>query len=91
MLRLQEVMEEKGITARELALRSNISQVAISNIITGKSSPKVETIYKFAEVLMVPIADLFIDQSEKIQLIIRNELHVFYSVQALQDFLDKRA
>lgn len=59
MLRLEEVMIEKKMTAKELAALSKISPVTISNILTGKSSPKVETVMKFAEVLGVNIRDLF--------------------------------
>lgn len=59
MLRLQEIMESKKITAKELAEKSNVSQVAISNILTEKSSPKVETLLKFSKVLGVNIREFF--------------------------------
>lgn len=64
MLRLEEIMTEKKITAKELASLSHISPVTISNILTGKSSPRVETVQKFAEVLDVDIRELFVPTKE---------------------------
>lgn len=59
MLILEELMNERKMTAKELAELSNISSVSISNILTGKSSPRVDTLQKFAEALDVDIRELF--------------------------------
>lgn len=88
MLRLEQIMNERKMTARELAELSNMSPVSISNILTGKSSPKVETITKFAQVLNVPVSALFTEKERKIQLIINDELHTFYSLAELKAFLE---
>lgn len=63
MLILEKIMNERNMTAKELAELSNVSSVSISNILTGKASPRVDTLLKFAEVLNVDIRDLF--QSSK--------------------------
>lgn len=59
MLVLEKIMNERKMTAKELAEQSNVSSVSISNILTGKSSPRVDTLQKIAEVLNVNIRDLF--------------------------------
>lgn len=59
MLILEELMNERKMTAKELAELSNISPVSISNILNGKSSPRVDTLQKFADVLNVDLRDLF--------------------------------
>lgn len=59
MLLLEELLNQRKMTAKQLAELSNISSVSISNILTGKSSPRLDTLQKFADVLDVDIRDLF--------------------------------
>lgn len=57
MLRIKDLLKEKGVTAKELAERIGISQPAMSFAING--NPTVETLEKIAKALGVTIPDLF--------------------------------
>lgn len=57
-LRIKEVMSERGVTSAWLAEKVGISKVAVSNIITGKSYPSLDTIKKIADALNVSIIKL---------------------------------
>lgn len=51
-------MSERNVTSAWLANKVGISKVAVSNIVTGKSSPSLDNIIKIADVLNVSIAEL---------------------------------
>ncbi len=57
-LQIKEIMSIKGVTSASLADQIGLSKVAISNIITGKSLPSLETLMKMSEVLHVSISEL---------------------------------
>lgn len=57
-LRIKEIMTERGVTSSWLSAQVGISKVAVSNIITGKSSPSLDNILKIAEALEVDIISL---------------------------------
>lgn len=57
-LRIKEIMSERGVTSAWLAEKVGISKVAVSNIITGKSYPSLDTIKKIADALNVSIIKL---------------------------------
>lgn len=57
MLRIKDLLKEKGVTAKELAERIGVSQPAISFAING--NPTVETLEKIAKALDVTIHELF--------------------------------
>lgn len=56
--KLQEVIERKGISVRELARRSGVPRSQIERIIDGRNTT-VETLCKLSKALSVPAADLF--------------------------------
>lgn len=51
--RLKEAMFKRGLTARELANKSNISEASISRYLSGKLVPKQGTIQALAKALEV--------------------------------------
>lgn len=57
-LRIKEIMSERSVTSAWLAEKVGISKVAVSNIITGKSSPSLDNILKIADALNVSITEL---------------------------------
>ena len=59
LLKLKEVLKEKGVTSIELANKTGITSQSVSNIINGRSFPRPELLLKIAEVLDVDIKDLF--------------------------------
>jgi len=59
ILRLKEVLKEKGVTGKELADMIGVTPASVSNIIQGNSFPKPETLLNIATALNVDIRDLF--------------------------------
>jgi len=58
-LRIKEILKEKGETAVWLASQISITQPNMSNIVSGKTNPSLETLEKIANALKVSISDLF--------------------------------
>lgn len=90
VLRLKEVLKQKGVTGKELATKTGVSQPAISDITNGKSFPRPELLLKIATALDVDLKELFIStkKGQKIQVIISNELRVFNSVEEFKEFAE---
>lgn len=59
LLRLKEVLKEKGIASKDLAEKVNVSKNTISFISTGKTQPRFELLLQIAEALDVDVKDLF--------------------------------
>ena len=57
--RIKEILKERGITALTLAKDIEMTQANLSNIMTGKTKPSLDTLEKIASALNVPITDLF--------------------------------
>ncbi|MDR0872247.1 MAG: helix-turn-helix transcriptional regulator [Prevotellaceae bacterium] len=57
MNRIREILEEKGLTAKDLAKILGVSPPAVSIVING--NPKQNTLEEYATALGVPIAELF--------------------------------
>lgn len=59
MLRIKEILQEKGITGKEMAERLKITENAFSLIVNEKRQPRYELLLKIAQELDVDIRDLF--------------------------------
>lgn len=59
ILRLKELLKEKGITGKELADKVGLSVTGMSNVVKGQSLPRQEVLLQIAQVLDVDIKDLF--------------------------------
>ena len=57
MLRIKEVLKQKGMAAKELAAKIGISEGALSLAING--NPTVKTLEKIATSLGVSVSELF--------------------------------
>lgn len=60
-MRIKEVLLEKGMSAKELAAACGLSEMGMSNIMTGKSQPNANTIVRIAQALNVSCGELFDD------------------------------
>jgi transcriptional regulator with XRE-family HTH domain len=60
LLRLKELLKERGISGREFAEAMGVSTNTASNLINGKSFPAGKDLKAIAEYLDVDIRDLFI-------------------------------
>ena len=57
--RIKFLLNERNMTAKELAELSGISRVSLSNIMTGKQEASANTLNTIAEKLSVPFWQLF--------------------------------
>jgi transcriptional regulator with XRE-family HTH domain len=60
VLRLKELMNNKGISREELAQRVNVSLTTISNISSEKNLPTLNLLLTIAEALDVDIREMFV-------------------------------
>ena len=58
-LRIKELLKLKGLTSIWLASQIGITQPNMSNIVSGKSKPSLDTLERIATALDVPITELF--------------------------------
>ncbi|HEY9222327.1 MAG TPA: helix-turn-helix transcriptional regulator [Lutibacter sp.] len=59
ILRLKELLNDKGMTGKDLAGIVEVTPASISNIVQGNSFPKPELLLKIAKTLDVDIRELF--------------------------------
>ncbi len=71
VLRIKEVLKEKGFTQIDLANELGISKVGVNKIING--NPTVDTLQKIAQILDIDIKDLFVSTKDKNTLYIEKE------------------
>lgn len=61
-MRIKELLKQKGITAKELAAKLNLSEGALSQSLNG--NPTLERINQIASALGVEVSELFAAPSE---------------------------
>jgi transcriptional regulator with XRE-family HTH domain len=57
--RIATVRRERGVTQEQLAEKTGFTSITIGYIEQGRRSPRIATVFKIAECLKVPVADLF--------------------------------
>lgn len=66
MLKIKEILKEKGLTQSELAEKMGITRITVVKTLAG--NPTVETLQRIADAVGVNVLDLFEDtREEKIQ------------------------
>lgn len=63
-LRLKEILAQRGITLKEFAQNSGISQSNLSNYLNGNISPTLDTLKKMALCLNMEVVELFKEKDE---------------------------
>ena len=59
LLRIKELMKDKGISREKLAEEVGVTKASISSMASGKNTPSIKVLLKMAEVFDVDIRDLF--------------------------------
>lgn len=59
ILDLKKIISTSALSGKELAVKCNINPVYLSQIVTGKNLPSIETLLVIAKTLNVDIRDLF--------------------------------
>ena len=83
-LRIKEILKIKRLTSVWLASQIDITQPNMSNIVSGKSSPSLETLEKIADALGVSIVELFEPDSEFYGII--QYKGVMYRIDSIESF-----
>jgi transcriptional regulator with XRE-family HTH domain len=60
--RIQEVLDKKNMTQKELAKKMGISTVTCSHWCSGKSNPPLKKLVLVSEVLEVSLYELIVDK-----------------------------
>lgn len=61
MYRIKEILDKKGMSAKTLAEKMNVTPQYISGIIREKGSASINVLSNIAKVLDVPLSSLFDD------------------------------
>ena len=61
MNRIKEVLQEKGIKQKWLAEKLDKSYNMVNSYVQNRKQPRLEVLYKIAEILQVNAKDLLID------------------------------
>lgn len=62
-IQLEQMRKKRHLTQTELAIRAHVPQSAICDIENGRTpSPRIDTVYKLAQVLKCTVDDLIVDE-----------------------------
>lgn len=64
VLRLKEILTQRGITLKDFSALSGISQSNLSNYINGNISPTLDTLNKIASNLNISTVELFKEKDD---------------------------
>lgn len=67
MLRVKDILKEKGMTQKELATKIGIAEISLSRSIATNGNPTLDTLTKIANALDVPVEELFMSNKGIIQ------------------------
>jgi transcriptional regulator with XRE-family HTH domain len=59
VLRLKEILKEKGVTGKEISSKIGSTETSLSRIIKGNQQPRFELLLQLADLLEVDMKDLF--------------------------------
>lgn len=63
-LRIKEILAQRGITLKDFAQISGISQSNLSNYLNGNISPTLDTLKKMASFLEMDVVELFKEKDD---------------------------
>jgi len=64
MNRIKEILEEKGIKQTWLAEKLGKSYNMVNSYVKNRQQPRLEVLYKIAEILEVDVKELLIDSNK---------------------------
>ena len=62
--KLKQIVKYRGLTAHGFAIRYGFNVSTISDILEGRSNPKIDTLTKIAECLEISMAELLCEPEE---------------------------
>ena len=85
--RIKEILQEKKMTVSMLADIIGITRANMSNIVNGRSNPKMETLEKIAKALGVSVVELFspVEKTDILGFIrVKDTLHEVKSIEEIE-------
>ena len=59
--RLRSIMEKQGLTQKELAIKSNITEASMSKYLNGERTPRIDVIINLSRALEITTDELLYD------------------------------
>lgn len=93
VLRIKELIKQKGLTITEVAERMNVNRVNLSNMISG--NPTIKSLEQIAEAMEVDVWELFIspeqlkDKELSAMVKYKENLYTANSISELEDIIRK--
>ena len=88
VLRLKELLKEKGVTGASLCEQTGLSQTSLSRIIKGDQNPRFELLLQIASVLNVHIRELFVaDNKHEVNGFVEYD-NTIYKIESKKDLED---
>ncbi len=89
MLRIKEIVKEKGLTQKDLAERLGISDISFNKTLRGKY-PQLQTLERIADALDVDIVELFAPKASDDFIAMINykgTMKQFNTIEELEEFI----
>lgn len=88
-MRVKEVLKQRGMTAKELAVKLGMTETGLSIAINEKGNPPLKRLQEIAAALEVDITELFSPKGDGFMAVVDygGKLHRFDSVEALKKFI----
>ncbi len=87
VFRLREILKDKNMTIGQLSEISGISQSNLSNYMSGKISPTLDTLNKLASALDIELVDLFRKKEDIVLMVRYNDELMEINKKDLIDFI----
>ena len=87
VFRLREILKDKNMTIGQLSEISGISQSNLSNYMSGKISPTLDTLNKLASALDIELVDLFRKKEDIVLMVRYNDELIEINKKDLIDFI----
>jgi transcriptional regulator with XRE-family HTH domain len=71
VLKLKKVLNERGITQKELAQKANITEAYVSQLLSYQKTPTIQVVNKIALALNVPVSYFLEDNDREISVYLR--------------------
>lgn len=89
-LRIKEILALRGITLKDFAQSSGISQSNLSNYLNGNISPTLDTLKKIANHLGIEVVELF-KEKDDIELYVKHDGILYpFSKKDVLDIIKKK-
>ncbi|MGV8133762.1 MAG: helix-turn-helix domain-containing protein [Mangrovibacterium sp.] len=84
MLRIKDLLKEKGMPVHELAKMIDLTPQNLSKLINERSKPSIETFERIAKALNVQLIELFVSETKTELTALVEHRNEFYKAETLE-------